>query len=83
MASIAEVARQRKGQLRSLMVASRKLDAAQEALEREVKRLINRKQSVPEVLDAQRLLSLARATDGALDGMISVLESVSASWGSV
>jgi hypothetical protein len=59
MATLAEVSRQRKSQLRQLMVASRKLDSRQESLEREIKRLVNRKKSVPELADAERLIGMA------------------------
>jgi len=82
MGTLAAVARERKGQLRSLLLASRKLDAAQEALERECKRLVNRKQSVPETADAQRLVSLAQNVNGALDNMVNLLGSLANSWAS-
>ena len=81
MATLAEVARDRKAQLRQLMVASRKLDATQESLEREVKRLLNRKKSVPELADAERLATMAQNVNGALQSMITVIESVAQSWG--
>lgn len=81
MATLAAVARDRKAQLRQLMVASRKLDATQEALEREVKRLLNRKKSVPELADAERLATMAQNVNGALQSMITVIESVAQSWG--
>lgn len=81
MATLASVARERKAQLRQLMVASRRLDAAQEKLEREVKRIIARKKGVPEVADAERLTGLAQGVDGALNAMASVLSNVAASWG--
>lgn len=81
MATIASVARDRKAQLRQLMVASRRLDAAQEKLEREVKRLTTRKKSVPELADAERLTGLAQGVNGALEGIVSVISSVAQSWG--
>jgi hypothetical protein len=81
MATLANVARERKAQLRQLMIASRKLDASQESLEREVKRLLVRKRSVPELSDAERLGTMAQAVEGALSGMASVIQSVSQSWG--
>lgn len=81
MAALAAVARDRKAQLRQLMVASRKLDASQEALEREVKRLLVRKKAVPELADAERLATLAQNVNGSLQSMISVIESVAQSWG--
>lgn len=81
MAALAQIARDRKSQLRALLQASQKLDAAQETLEREIKRLVNRKKSVPEVADATRLAKLAQAVEGALSNMVSVISSVASSWG--
>lgn len=81
MATIAEVSRQRKAQLRQLLIVSRKLDAKQETLEREVKRLINRKKSVPELADAERLTGLALAVDSELQNMANVIMNVGNSWG--
>jgi len=81
MATLAAVARDRKAQLRQLMVASRRLDAMQESLEREVKRLLTRKKSVPELADAERLATMAQAVETALGNMAAVISSVSQSWG--
>jgi len=63
------------------MVASRSLDAKQEALEREIKRLLTRKKSVPELADAERLTTQAQAVESALGNMAAVISSVSQSWG--
>jgi HPt (histidine-containing phosphotransfer) domain-containing protein len=81
MATLAEVSRERKSQLKQLLVASRKLDAVQESLEREIKRIVNRKKSVPEVSDATRLANMAYQVEGALSNMAQVITSVSNSWG--
>lgn len=81
MATLQSIARDRKAQLRQLMVASRRLDAAQETLEREIKRLLTRKKTVPELADAERLATMAQAVDTALSSMASVISSVSQSWG--
>ncbi len=81
MATIAAVARERKAQLRQLMVASRKLDAAQESLEREVKRLIARKKAVPELADAERLAAMTQQVNSSLSAIIGVIENVAQSWG--
>lgn len=81
MATLAAVARDRKAQLRQLMVASRRLDATQEALEREVKRLLTRKKSVPELSDAERLATMAQAVETSLGNMAAVISSVAQSWG--
>jgi len=82
MATLATVARERKKQLKLLMLASRKLDAHQESLEREIKRLISRKKSVPELADATRLATQVQQVDAALQNMASVVSSVAQSWGS-
>jgi len=63
------------------MLASRRLDAVQEKLEREVKRLIARKRSVPELADAERLIGMASQVAGGLDAMVQVINSVAQSWG--
>lgn len=81
MATLAAVARDRKAQLRQLMLASRKLDASQEALEREVKRLLTRKRTVPELADAERLAGMAQQVEASLGAMASVISSVAQSWG--
>lgn len=81
MATLQSVARDRKAQLRQLLVASRKLDAAQESLEREIKRIVSRKRSVPELADATRLAGMAQVVEGALSNMVQVISSVSQSWG--
>lgn len=80
-ATIAAIARERKQQLRHLMIASRKLDAAQESLEREVKRLVNRKKAVPEIADAERLSGLAIQVSSSLDNMAGVIKTMAQSWG--
>lgn len=82
MATLKEISRQRKGQLKNLLLSSRKLDAVQEAFEREVKRITVRKQAVPELADAQRLIVLLRAVSAALDALATILESLSVSWSS-
>lgn len=82
MATIASVVRDRKAQLKQLLMASRRLDAQQERLEREVKRMVARKQGVPQVADAERLATMAQAVDGALSEMTTVISAVSTSWGS-
>ena len=81
MATLASVARDRKAQLRQLMVSSRRLDAMQESLEREIKRLLTRKRSVPELQDAERLATMAQAVESSLGNMAAVIASVSQSWG--
>lgn len=82
MPTLASVARDRKSQLKSLMIASRRLDADQEKLEREIKRIVNRKKGVPELEDAERLATLATKTASSLDQMVQVIQNVATSWGS-
>ena len=65
------------------MVASRKLDATQEALEREIKRLLVRKRAVPELADAERLGVMVQSVNSSLSGMVSVIDNVSQSWGTL
>lgn len=81
MPTLAEIGRERKAQLRQLKLVSRRLDAAQESLEREVNRLINRKRSVPELADAERLASMLMAVEAQLDAMAGVIASVAQTWG--
>lgn len=83
MASIAEVARQRRADLRLLLKASRKVDAVQEVMEREVKRLVNRKNAVPEQADAIRVLEQARAIDDELANFVNVVTAMGTKWRSL
>lgn len=81
MATLAEVSRQRKTQLRQLLTASRKLDARQESLEREIKRLVNRKKSVPELADAERLIGIAVQVEAEIQNIAGIFSSLAQSWG--
>jgi len=74
------IARKRKADLRQLKVMSRRLDAAQEALEREIQRLINRKRSVPELADYQRLTDLTASVDVALASLADAIYSMGVTW---
>lgn len=67
--------------MKQLLVASRRLDAQQERLEREVKRIVTRKRGVPEIADAERLATMAQSVESALSTMASVIQAVSQSWG--
>jgi len=80
VATLAEVARGRRAQLKNLLVASRRLDASQERVEREVKRLVTRKKSIPEAADVARLTGMIQQTEAALGTLTSVLAELSASW---
>lgn len=80
MATLSDVARARKQQLNQLMLASRRLDASQEVLEREVKRLKTRKKSVPELSDAQRLIAMAKNVETALSNIAALLSSLATAW---
>ncbi len=81
MATLQTIGRERKSQLKQLLIASRKLDAAQETLEREIKRIVVRKRAVPELADATRLTGMAQQVEGALGNMVAVISSLSQSWG--
>lgn len=83
MATVAELARSRKRELKQIQSASLQLDAKQEALEREVKRIMNRKRAVPELADLQRMLEKATEVDNALGVIVSLMESMSTSWSTV
>ena len=83
MASIAEVARLRRADLKLLLKASRKVDAVQEILEREVKRLVNRKNAVPEQADAIRVLEMARSIDDELGNFVSTATAMGQKWRSL
>lgn len=72
--------RRRKADLRELKVYSRRLDAAQEKLEREITRLINRKRSLPELADYQRLSQMAEQVDSAVASFASALYSMGITW---
>ena len=72
MATLAEVARNRKEGLKRLQKSSLTLDAQQERVEREVKRLITRKRSVPEAGDMVRVLTLISSVAQSLDNMTAV-----------
>lgn len=75
--------RRRKSDLRQLKVFSRRLDAAQEKLEREITRLVNRKRSLPELSDYQRLSSMTEAVDQATTAFANALYSMGVSWTSL
>lgn len=72
MATLSEIARQRKEGLKRLQKASLVLDAQQEKVEREVKRLLNRKKSIPESADMTRVLGLIQSVTSSLDSIATV-----------
>ena len=74
MATIAEVARSRKEGLKRLQKASLALDAQQEKVEREVKRLLSRKKFVPEAADMTRVLGLIAQVSASLDAITGVAQ---------
>jgi len=78
--TVAEIARSRKNELKSLLSASRRLDTVQEALEREVLRLKNRKKAVPELDDAERLIKMAQAISTTLANLVALLEALARAW---
>jgi hypothetical protein len=80
MATLQSVARERKNVLKALNIKSRNLDAKQEVLEREIKRIINRKRAVPEVADMQRLINMADASAVALNDLVSAISSAASTF---
>ena len=74
------IGRKRKQDLRQLKIYSRKLDAAQEILEREITRLINRKRSIPELSDYQRLGDMANSVDLATTAFVVALGNMGKTW---
>jgi len=80
MATLAEIGRARRGDLRKLLKASRTLDAAQESLEREVKRLTTRKNKVPETDDAMRITGLVDEVQSALNAMAQTIGAIASNW---
>ena len=72
MATLAAVARERKEALKRLQKASLKLDYQQEIVEREVKRLLNRKKSIPEAADMQRVLGQIASVAAALNDITGI-----------
>lgn len=80
MATLSEISRQRKSDLKTISKWSRSLDAAQEKVEREVKRVMNRKRSVPEQKDAMRILELMAAVSATMSQMASVISDIANTW---
>jgi len=80
MATLKEIARARKSDFRLLLKASRSLDAAQEKVEREIKRLVNRKNSVPEAADAERIAQLIDATSDELGSISNLMTKIAQTW---
>lgn len=80
MATLSEIARQRKSDLKALSKWSLALNAAQEAFHREVLRIKNRKKAVPELKDAERLASLLEKVFAELDVLADTMVDISADW---
>jgi len=81
MATLADIAKRRRADFREILRLSRALDAAQERVEREIKRLVSRKKAIPEVADAQRVLSLISVTNQALSAIADQFKKLVSSWG--
>jgi len=80
MATLAEISRARKADFRLLLKASRSLDAAQEKVEREIKRLVSRKNSVPEAADADRIAGLISQTADELGSISNLMTKIAQTW---
>ena len=81
--TLADLARQRRNDLKRLMVLSRNLDASQEALEREIKRLQVRKRAVPELADYQRLATMCNKTDQSLQALAQAVGVIGQQWSTI
>jgi type II secretory pathway component PulJ len=77
MATLNELLRQRKGALKQLLSEMKTLDGRQELLQRDLRRLIMRKNKVPEVADLSRILSETTALDQAVTSFANKLKEVS------
>lgn len=83
MATLAEIARQRRRDLAALKKQSRQLDAVQETFEREVNRLQSRKTLVPEAADAERLINLLIPVEDQRTKLVDMLTTLAKSWTTV
>jgi len=81
MATLSEITRTRKLGLKRLQAASVDLDAKQERVEREIKRLLTRKRAVPEVADMVRVLGLIKEVSLALDAISRVADELQRMYG--
>lgn len=63
MPTMLQMASARRKSLRILLQLSRRVNTAQEALDREIKRIINRKQAVPELKDMERIVDLCATVE--------------------
>jgi uncharacterized protein YhaN len=76
MATLNELLRQRKGALKQLLAEMKTLDGRQEVLQRDLRRLINRKNKVPEVGDLTRITTETTALDQAVNTFTAKLKEV-------
>lgn len=83
MASIAQVIRDRRSDLKKLRQLSLTVDAAQEAAEREILRQLNRKRAVPEPADLARIVGLMQAQDQAQQTLATALGAIADKWSGV
>jgi len=81
MATLAEIGRARRGDFRRLLQASRALDASQEKVEREIKRLVARKKAVPETEDARRIITLLGGVTTSITAMNNLMSQIVKNWG--
>jgi hypothetical protein len=80
MASVTQLARDRRSQLKSLRSALIKTEAGFRLVRREVDRLYNRKQSIPEAEDLVRLLEKMTESDRFFDGVTAIAQQMASSW---
>lgn len=78
MATLQQIANERKRALKALRAQSLKLNTAQEAVDRELVRLINRKKSIPEARDMDKLVQLLKTVDNYSDEFARSIQNVAA-----
>lgn len=67
--SLSAEANKRKQSLRNLSKLSRRLDADQEKLEREIKRILNRKRAVPDLADIDRIVKMCAEVSASVNDL--------------
>ncbi len=81
MATLASIAKERVQDVRGLFKLSRKLDASQESLEREIRRILVRKKAYPELDDLARLATMSQDVDDREGDIARYLVQLAKVWG--
>lgn len=77
MATINQVARQRRQIFQGLKRIDRTIDTIQEAIQRRIQRVIDRRRDFPTVVDVDELLELAAVLDGGVETFVKALDAAS------